>query len=144
MKKQLLTIVLAIVATLPMAAQTANMQDRALWGSIAVSPSSGAINLGDYQNANNKVLLTWRMLPGDTEDTAFNLWRKMGDSGNWTCVNDAFKQGNKGIKATNYQHAPLSTITGDIHYRLTYADPAKKGADRKRTPATPASGSTAL
>lgn len=30
-------------------------------GSIAVSPSSGAINLGDYQNANNKVLLTWLM-----------------------------------------------------------------------------------
>ena len=29
-------------------AQTANMQDRALWGSIAVPPSSGAINLGDY------------------------------------------------------------------------------------------------
>lgn len=55
------TDVLAIVATLPMAAQTANMQDRALWGSIAVSPSSGAINLGDYQNANNKVLLTWLM-----------------------------------------------------------------------------------
>ena len=111
-----------------MLAQTANMQDRALWGSIAVAPSSGAINLGDYQSANNKVLLTWRMLPGDTEDTAFNLWRKMGDSGTWACVNDALKLGTKGIKATNYQHAPLSNITGDVHYRLTYADPSKKGA----------------
>ena len=112
-----------------MLAQTANMKDRGLWGSIAVPPGSDAINLGDYQSANNKVLLTWRMLPGDTEDTAFNLWRKMGDNGTWSCVNDVFKKGDKGIKATNYQHAPLSTISGDIHYRLTYADPTKKGTD---------------
>ena len=129
---KLLTIIVALLATGidTMQAQTANMQDRALWGSIAANPSSGAINIGEaYTSANNKVLLTWRMLPGDTEDTAFNLWRKMGDNGNWTCVNDALKQGTKGIKATCYQHAPLSTITGDLHYRLTYADPTKKGAD---------------
>lgn len=130
MKKKLLTIAFAALATLSMDAQTANMNDRGLWGSIAVAPSSGAINLGsDYQSANNKVLITWRMLPGDTEDTAFNLWRKMGETGSWSCVNDAFKSGTKGIKATNYQHAPLSSITGDVHYRLTYADPTKKGAD---------------
>jgi len=110
-------------------AQTANMQDRALWGSIADNTSAGSINLGDYQSANNKVLLTWRMLPGDTEDTAFNLWRKMGENGNWSCVNDAFKTGKKGIKATNYQHSPLSTITGDIYYRLTYADETKTGTN---------------
>lgn len=129
---KLLTIIVALLATGidTMQAQTANMQDRGLWGSIATNPGSGAINIGEaYTSANNKVLLTWRMLPGDTEDTAFNLWRKMGDNGNWSCVNDALKTGTKGIKATNYQHAPLTTITGDIHYRLTYADPAKKGAD---------------
>lgn len=133
MKKQLLKIAFTAVSTLMLVptvnAQTANMKDRALWGSIAVAPSSGAINLGDYQSANNKVLITWRMLPGDTEETAFNLWRKMGESGSWSCVNDAFKTGTKGIKATNYQHNPISTITGDVYYRLTYADPTKKGAD---------------
>ena len=129
---KLLTIIVALLATgmNTVQAQTANMQDRALWGSIAAAPGSGAINIGEtYTSANNKVLLTWRMLPGDTEDTAFNLWRRMGESGNWSCVNDAFKSGPKGIKGTNYQHAPLSTITGDVHYRLTYADPSKKGAD---------------
>lgn len=128
--KLLTTIVVMLTTgTNAMLAQTANMKDRGLWGSIAVPPGSDAINLGDYQSANNKVLLTWRMLPGDTEDTAFNLWRKMGDNGSWSCVNDVFKKGDKGIKATNYQHAPLSTISGDIHYRLTYADPTKKGTD---------------
>lgn len=120
-----------IIVSLHASAQLSSQQleSRALWGSIAVAPSSGNINLGDYQQANNKVLLTWRMLPGDDENTAFNLWRSLGDNGVWTCVNDALKTGKKGIKATNYQHAAMTNITGDIHYRLTYADENVKGAD---------------
>ena len=120
-----------IIVSLHASAQLSSLQleGRALWGSIAMTPSSGNINLGDYQQANNKVLLTWRMLPGDDENTAFNLWRSMGDNGVWTCVNDALKTGKKGIKATNYQHAAMTNITGDIHYRLTYADENVKGAD---------------
>lgn len=133
MRKRVLAIAMTAVSTLMLMpnanAQTANMQDRGLWGSIAVAPSSGAINLGDYQNANNKVLLTWRMLPGDTEDTAFNLWRKMGENGTWTCMNDPLKTGKKGIKSTNFQHAPLTTVTGNLYYRLTYADSSKKGTE---------------
>lgn len=110
-------------------AQTADMQQRALWGSIATPPSSGSINLGGYQQANGKLLLTWRMLPTDTDETAFNLWSRMGDNGSWSCVNDALKRGNKGIKAYNYQPSVPSSITGDMHYRLTYADPTKTGAN---------------
>ena len=124
MKKQLLTLALALAATLTANATNTSTEDRKLWGSIAVAPSSGAINLGDYTSANNKVLLTWRMLPGDDGTEEFNLWRKMG-TGNWSCVNDAFKTGKNGIKATNYQHSPMSTITGDIYYRLTYNDGQK-------------------
>ena len=124
MKKQLLTLALALAATLAVNAGNDSTEDRKLWGSIAVAPSSGAINLGDYTSANNKVLLTWRMLPGDDGTEEFNLWRKMG-TGNWSCVNDAFKTGKNGIKATNYQHSPMSTITGDIYYRLTYNDGQK-------------------
>ncbi|MBR0050139.1 MAG: hypothetical protein IJP74_12630 [Prevotella sp.] len=119
---KLLTIALLLTTGFSaVKAQTANMQDRALWGSIAEKPASGAINYGDYTASNNKVLLTWRMLPTDTEDTAFDIWRKMGDTGSWSCLNDMFLTGNKGIKATNYQHTPLTNITGDVHYRLTYA-----------------------
>lgn len=121
MKKQLLIICVLTMTAVALTAQTANMQDRALWGSIAVAPGSGAINLGDYTSANDKVLLTWRMLPGDTEDTAFDIWRKMGEGGSWSCINDPFKSGKKGIKGTNYQHSPLSTLTGDVYYRVTYA-----------------------
>lgn len=125
--KCLLTAVGLLIAWQSANAQTANMQDRGLWGSIAVDPSSGAINLGDYTTHNGKVLLTWRMLPGDDENTSFSIWRKMGEKGTWSCLNDAFKSGKKGIKATNYQHTALSTITGDIYYRLTYGD--QKTAD---------------
>ena len=105
--------------------QTANLNDRALWGSIAADPSSGAISLGDYKNASNKVLLSWRMLPGDTDSTEFNLWRSTNGGTSWTCVNNPFKLKNKGIRATCYQHAALaaSSITNDsVRYRLTYAD----------------------
>ena len=116
-----------LLASQAAVAQTANMQDRGLWGSIAVPPGKDAINYGDYTQHNGKVLLTWRMLPGDDENTSFNLWRKMGENGSWSCVNDAFKTGKKGIKATNFQHNALSTITGDIYYRLTYGD--QKTAD---------------
>lgn len=73
MKKQLLTLSLALAATLAVNASNDSTEDRKLWGSIAVAPSSGAINLGDYTSANNKVLLTWRMLPGDDGTEEFNL-----------------------------------------------------------------------
>lgn len=125
---KILIMVLGLLAmsTTVAVAQADHSKNRQLWGSIATVPSSGAINYGDYTAANNKVLLTWRMLPGDTEDTAFNLWRKMGENGSWSCVNDYFKSGTKGIKGTNYQHAPIATVTGDIYYRLTIADGVKE------------------
>ena len=115
-----LLVALLATATTPVAAQTANMQERALWGSIC-SKTDITTSGSPYLDAQNKVLLTWRMLPGDNEDTSFDIWRKMGRDGSWTCVNDPFKTGKKGIVATNYQHAPISTVTDDIYYRLTYS-----------------------
>lgn len=117
MKHQLLTLAL-LAALQPLTAQERNYADRALWGSIAVAPSSGAINTGDYKNENNKVLLTWRMLPGDDENTDFDLYRSMGN-GSEVRLNGTITR--RELKATCYQHAPLTTVTGDIHYRLTYA-----------------------
>ena len=107
-------------------AQTANMKDRALWGSIAVAPSSGSINLGDYQNANNKLLLTWRMLPGDDENTGFDLYRTIG-TGNESQVNSklVFTGGahyeTTPIYATSYTETSSTVLSGnyDVTYRLT-------------------------
>ncbi|MBQ6062665.1 MAG: hypothetical protein IJK87_03405 [Prevotella sp.] len=100
-------------ATIGMA-QTGNLQDRALWGSIAADPNSKSpISLGDYKQYNNKILLTWRMLPGDDENTQFDLYRKIGN-GSESKVNYL-----KPITETNYSITP-STAKGDYTFRLTY------------------------
>ena len=116
--KQLLTLALALSALQPLMAQERSYEDRALWGSIAVAPSSGAINTGNYKNDNNKVLISWRMLPGDDENTDFDLYRKVGN-GSESRLNGIVVR--KELKATCYQHTPLSSVSGDVHYRLTYA-----------------------
>ena len=57
-------------------AQTNNLNERALWASI-----NGAKNasLGDYQQHTGKVLVSWRMLPGDDATTGFDLYRRTGN-----------------------------------------------------------------
>ena len=96
-------------------------QTRALWGSIAADPSSGAISLGDYKTANNKIMLSWRMLPGDDKDTAFDLYRSIDNGVTWTCLNNPKGVQNRGIKATCYTLSP-GTTRNDQHFRLTYAN----------------------
>ena len=123
MKKLLMTLSLVVCSVVLADAQTERSHaDRALWGSLAAPPGKDAINNGDYLKSNNKVLITWRMLPGDDENTAFDLYRAIGDEEE-TCVNDPLGMGGRrSIKATNYQHALFDgTVKGDIHYRLTYA-----------------------
>lgn len=112
-------IILSISAIVTFAAhgQTANMNDRAMWGSIAAAPSSGAINLGDYQKHNNKILVSWRMLPGDDEKTMFDLYRQIGTAAE-TQVNLKDHEVIP-IKATCYQDN-TSERSHDITYRLTY------------------------
>lgn len=108
-KTLLLTIVVA-ASCLTVSAQTNNTQDRALWASI-----NGAQNasLGDYQQYTGTVLVSWRMLPGDDENTGFDVYRRVGTSSfesriatnvkNKTCVQDINANKSK-----------------DNHYRLTY------------------------
>lgn len=113
---------MAIVLQLTSVAQTFIFEDRALWGSICgrtdVTASGNKYNSSDW----NKILLTWRMLPGDDENTAFNLWRSTNGGQSWSCVNDALGKGtkaNKAIRATQYQMAPGSATT-DQMFRITY------------------------
>jgi hypothetical protein len=92
-------------------AQTANLHERAMWGAI-----NGVKNasLDSYQQHTGKVLITWRMLPDDDAKTAFDLYRKVG-SGMETRIS------SKPILATCFQHDALTNVSGDVHYRLTYA-----------------------
>lgn len=86
--------------------------DRAMWGSVCGLSNATSNN---YKSALNKVLVSWRMLPGDGTATAFDLYRTVGD-GAETRLNA------EPIAATNFQDAELATgEAGDVFYRLTYA-----------------------
>ena len=101
---------LSICLSIAVKAQTNNLGDRALWASI-----NGASNasLGDYQQHTGKVLVSWRMLPGDNADTGFDLYRTIGTG---TEMRIASNIRNR----TCYQDGSASK-SADNHYRLTYA-----------------------
>ena len=110
MRKQLLTLLCLLLMTAESTAQTAVLQDRALWASI-----NGAKNasLDDYQQHTGKVLVTWRMLPGDNATTGFDLYRTVGTGAEKKIAANI-------LNHTCYQDDTAST-TADNHYRLTYA-----------------------
>lgn len=98
-------------SSLPIAAVSPRQEsERALWGSICGTSNATTNN---YKSTLNKLLLSWRMLPGDNAGTAFDLYRTIGD-GEEVKVNDA------PIVATNFTDLTVSG-SGDAHYRLTYS-----------------------
>jgi len=101
-----LTALLSLGATM---AQTNNLSDRALWASI-----NGADNasLGDYKQHTGKVLVSWRMLPGDDATTGFDLYRTIG-------TGEEKKIATNIKNRTCYQDGSASK-TADNLYRLTY------------------------
>ena len=109
MKRLKLTILIALLSWYAGLAQTNNLSDRALWASI-----NGADNasLGDYKQHTGKVLISWRMLPGDDATTGFDLYRKIG-TGTERKIATNIKN------RTCYQDGTASK-TDDNHYRLTY------------------------
>ena len=101
---------LAVALCMAAGAQTNNLKERALWASINGTKNA---SLGDYQQHTGKVLVTWRMLPGDDATTGFDLYRTIGT-------------GTEKKIATNIQNRTCfqdgsASKTADNHYRLTYA-----------------------
>ena len=108
--KMTAVMALSICLNIAVKAQTNNLGDRALWANI-----NGASNasLGDYQQHTGKVLVSWRMLPGDDATTGFDLYRTIG-TGTEKRIASNIKN------RTCYQDGSASK-TMDNHYRLTYA-----------------------
>ena len=109
--KRLLPLLLACsVCCDIVTAQTNNRSDRALWASVNGKKDA---SLGNYQQHTGKVLVSWRMLPGDGADTGFDLYRIIG-SGTEKRIATNIKN------RTCFQDGSASK-TSDNHYRLTYA-----------------------
>ena len=105
----LIAILLAFVSATPAWTQTNNLNDRALWASINGNKDA---SLGDYQQHTGKVLVTWRMLPGDDANTGFDLYRKIGIA--------AERKIATNIKNRTCFQDGSASKTADNHYRLTY------------------------
>ena len=122
MKKLLLAISLLMSqATLTMAQlPTAIAKDRGLWGSIATDPSSGAISMGDYKNANNKYTADFdsliqfcqtaeipivKIVP-DPTDTTFT--RTINDTIGFVKVMDSLRAGRDNFNINDIKWVPFS------------------------------------
>lgn len=95
-------------------ANAQNVNDRALWGSVC-----GTSNATYYNETLDKMLVSWRMLPGDDASTSFDLYRKYSNK-------SEEKLNKTPIFATNFEDKTLSFSdrggAGDVTYRLTYSD----------------------
>ena len=111
MKKLPLLLLACLLCCDSVTAQTNNPSDRALWASVNGKKDA---SLGNYQQHTGKVLVSWRMLPGDGADTGFDLYRIIG-SGTEKRIATNIKN------RTCFQDGSASK-TSDNHYRLTYAD----------------------
>ncbi len=60
------------IAQLP----TQNFKGRGMWASINIKTDA---SLGEYKNHNDKLLISWRMLPTDTWDTSFLVYSRAAD-----------------------------------------------------------------
>ena len=114
MKKRTLTAIItaAVALTHAYAVTPDAAADRAMWGSVCGLSNATSKH---YNGSLNKVLVSWRMLSGDSSETSFDLYRTAGD-GMETRLN------TEPITATNYQDTDLPMdAAGDVFYRLTYA-----------------------
>ena len=91
-------------------AQTTSAE-RALWASLC--GRSDAVNAANQQYL-GKVLVSWRMLPGENETTGFDLYRRIAPAGyqklNTTPI----------TTATCWQDATLTDFSKNVTYALAY------------------------
>lgn len=73
MKNKILLSIALLLITCAIHAQASAPIPRALWASVN---GHSKASLGDYQTHNNKILVSWRMLPGEDGTTGFDLYRK--------------------------------------------------------------------
>ena len=103
-------VVVFLIACLQSFAQTSGVE-RAMWASLC--GRSDAVNTTNQQYL-GKVLVSWRMFPGEDETTGFDLYRRKGTTAEQKINTTPI------TKATCWQDN-LTDFTKDVTYRLTPA-----------------------
>ncbi|MDE6638829.1 MAG: hypothetical protein K2K32_11420, partial [Muribaculaceae bacterium] len=113
MKLKLHHVVISFLMAFTLVGNAQNINDRALWGSVC-----GMSNATYYNETLDKMLVSWRMLPGDDASTSFDLYRSYSGK-------SEVKLNSDPIFATNFQDKSISFSdrggVGDVTYRLTYS-----------------------
>lgn len=110
LRKNLLLSLFALSSISMPAVTPRQISERALWGSICGTSNA---TTGNYKSTLNKLLISWRILPGDNASTTFDLYRSVGGS-------EEVKINEEPIAATNFLDLNISG-SGDAVYRLTYS-----------------------
>lgn len=110
-KQSQITIILCLLALLPFCPLQAQTNVRMLWGSINNTKNATATT---HQQYNDIVLLSWRMLPEDNEQTAFDLYRSENGAKE-TKLNASPIKGKTNFQDTSADHSKTNT------YRLTFS-----------------------
>lgn len=105
-----LTLLLILLTNIVFVVDATTTNERALWGSICGRKDAVA---KCYASSLNKILLSWRMLPGDDAETAFDVYRRYGNGKD-------LKISKTPVKATNFCDE-FASLTGEITYSITYA-----------------------
>ena len=84
--------------------------ERKMWASINTNTN---VSTGDYKNQNGKLLISWRMLPTDTWDTSFYLYRRSATNVGGTLT----RVTSKAVTATCYQLTTLPTAN-QVYYLI--------------------------
>ncbi len=92
-----------------------------MWASICTQTNVTTSKSTYYQHIGNKVLVSWRMTADDTWETAFDLYRTIGDGTEEKLNTEPI------AKSTCWQDTSpvVGGLPADITYRLTYADSDK-------------------
>ena len=112
--KTLLTLAMGTLLTTAQAQlPTMNFgQKRGMWASIN---ANGDVSNGEYKNHNNKLLISWRMLPTDTWDQSFLIYSRPANS--VTAILSRTTTATPVAKATCYQVSTVPT-SSRVYYLI--------------------------
>ena len=118
MKKKLLClltmVVLMLTANAQLTATSSAKGERKMWASITVGNVNGEfVSLGGYKDHNNKMLISWRMLPTDTWETSFKLYSRTASNTEGSIT----RKTKEPITVTNFQISSIPS-SNVVYYLL--------------------------